>query len=103
MQASEMFAAMVDERGRALRALPYDQLLLLADEPLDEITIGWRHGQIGIIVEQREPDSLFVVVQGFIEVFPWWRGIKSVSLDGFHMRRDGTITELRPEEFYGYD
>ena len=100
---AESFTAMVEERGRSLRLLSYDELLLLADEPTIEVVIGNRKGQVSVIVEQCDGDRVKVVVQGFVSAFAWFPRMKGVALHGFYKNRDGTITEMKNEEFYGYD
>ncbi|MBL0156962.1 MAG: hypothetical protein IPP47_07660 [Bryobacterales bacterium] len=100
---AETFTGMVEERGRILRALPYDQLARLADEPTMEVVVGNRKGQVGVVVEQCEGDQLKVVVQGFINAFERLPMFKGVALHGFYKHRDGTVTEMGNEEFYGYD
>lgn len=100
---AETFTALVEERGRALRALPYDSLVRLADDPTTDVSVGGRKGQLSVIVEEYDGARLKVVVQGFINVFEWLPRVKGVALHGFYKHRDGTTTELRNEEFYGYD
>jgi hypothetical protein len=97
------FAQMVDDQGNKLRGLPYEQLLLVANDPTQEITIGGRSGTISVIVERYEGKMVKVVVQGCLSAFSWLPSLKTVALHGFYKHRDGSIVEMRDEEFYGYD
>jgi hypothetical protein len=97
------FAQMVEDQGNKLRGLTYEQLLLVVNDPTQEIAIGGRNGTISVIVERYEGEMVKVVVQGFISAFSWLPRLKSVALHGFYKHRDGSIVEMRNEEFYGYD
>ena len=100
----EEFRSLVNGRGRALRAKSRTELLTLQDSSTENVEIDGQTGTIDLIVEEEPQGSLRVVVQGFIETnwFPRL-GVKNVALDGFRMNTDGTISELRDEEFYEYD
>lgn len=101
---SEKFQVLVDERSQILRSRSREELLELQVCPTEEVTIDGRTGTIDVIVEKGLEGSLRVVVQGFLNSkwFPWL-GVKSVSLAGFRMGLDGSLTELRDEEFYEFD
>ena len=101
---AEQFTDMVETRGRELRTVDYEELLLLADEPTHEVTVGKRKGQIAVIVERCDDEKIKVVVPGFIRAASWLPPqVKGVALHGFYKYRDGHIAEMRNEEFYGYD
>ena len=100
---AETFSGIVEEKGQVLRTLSYDELVRLMNEPVTEVLVGKRKGQVAVIVEVCEGDRLRIVVQGFINAFERFPMIKGVALHGFYKHRDGAITEMRNEEFYGYD
>jgi hypothetical protein len=56
---------------------------------------------LSVIVEPCEDGRLRIVVQGFLAGL--WLGFKDVALDGFYKHPDGSITEMRDADFYGYD
>jgi hypothetical protein len=101
MKEAQLFRQMAIDRGRQLRVLPFSSLTGIAGEPSEEVILGTRKGTFSVIVEPCEDGRLKVVVQGFLE---WkWLGFKDVALDGFYKHPDGSITEMRDSEFYGYD
>jgi hypothetical protein len=59
-------------------------------------------GSISVIVEHCKEERVKVVVQGFLDG-SWFAMLKHVALDGFYKCRDGSVVEMRGEEFYRYD
>jgi hypothetical protein len=100
MKEAQVFRQMAMDRGRQLRALPFSSLTGIAGEPSEEVILGTRRGTFSVIVEPCEDGRLKIVVQGFLE--GRWL-VKDVALDGFYKHPDGSITEMRDSEFYGYD
>jgi hypothetical protein len=101
MNEAQVFRQMAVDRGRQLRALPFLILSKMAGEPSEEVILGTRKGTLSVIVEPCEDGRLRIVVQGFLAGL--WLGFKDVALDGFYKHPDGSITEMRDADFYGYD
>ncbi len=101
MSATSQFQQMVKERGAALRRLSFADLRSRAKTSAESVTLGWRRGSIAIIVEERSPDAIRVVIQGFLRV-PFLPGAR-VALDGFYKHADGTLTAMSDREFYEFD
>lgn len=92
---------MVKERGSRLRQLPFAELKQLANEPVENVTIGSREGTLGIIMLPMPSGGIQVVVQGFLEhlLMPG----KSVELDGFYKYPDENVAEMESQEFSDFD
>jgi hypothetical protein len=97
----QKFQEVVDERGRQLRALPFEELRLVS-KPTEHLSIDSRDATIDIIVQPHPSGGVRVVVQGFMST-RWFRGIKQVALDGFYKYPDETIAAMPAEEFYEFD
>jgi hypothetical protein len=68
--------------------------------PEDTTTVRPKGGRIYIYHKHLSDERMLVVVQTYI---PRWLGITSqVMADGFKIAPDGTITELRDEEFWDF-
>lgn len=92
------FREIVEERGKQLRALSYNNIASLSLAP-EHLMVGTRKATVSFIVESVE-DGLRVVVQGFLDAK--WIG-QNVALDGFYIHRDGSIHPMADEEFFRYD
>jgi hypothetical protein len=100
-RALASFRKVVEERGARLRGLSFGELQRAADTPTEKLTVDSRAATISVIVESCDGDKLRVVVQGFMKA-RFLPG-KHVALDGFYKHRDGTVSPMRDDEFYGYD
>ena len=94
------FRIMVEERGSRLRQLSFAELKGLADEPLEQVAVESRKATIGTIVLPSPDGGIQVVLQGFME--DGFMLGKSVAMDGFHKYPDGTVSEMKPEEFWRF-
>ncbi len=101
-ESTRRFRQLVDQKGRDLRKLSYDEILKLASTPTEEVEFSGRRGTISLIVEECPGERLKVIVQGFLNG-RLLRFVKSVGLDGFYKHRDGSVGPMEPEEFYDYD
>ncbi len=101
---SDEFQKIVDEHGKTLRGKSRSELLDLQDVPTEIVEVDGRKGTIDLNVEEESRGSLRIVVQGFLDT-KWFSrlGIKNVSLNGFRLEADGSISELRDEEYYEFD
>ena len=94
------FRKIVDERGKRLRRIAFEDLKQLTAEPTEHVTVESRPATIAIIVQPLPSGGLRVVVQGFMKA----RFIgKHVALDGFYKYPDGTVAPMPSEEFYEFD
>jgi hypothetical protein len=96
----EVFRELVHARGESLRAMTFEQLASMMNEPREELTINGRRAFINTIVEQTDSDRLRIVVQGFLSI--WFFSGFHVALDGFYKIRSGAVESMRDEEFYDY-
>jgi hypothetical protein len=97
----QRFRQIVSAKGLALRSLDYEDLLAMGDRHTEELQLDNRRGSVSILVEPCDSEHVRVVVQGFLE--SWLPPLKRAALDGFYKYRDGSVTEMRDDEFYGYD
>lgn len=99
-------AKIVEQKAANLKQLSYEQLVDLPSGT-EPIMAGERPGTVSVIVERLDGLSrLKVVVQGFSESdgMPWRQlGFKDVAVEGFYIRRDNVVTQMRPDELYEYD
>ena len=94
------FRRIVNERGECLRRLPFEDLIRLADAPVEHLTVDSRPATIGTIVQPLPTGGIRVVVQGFMKA----RFIGSnVALDGSYKYPDETTAPMPDEEFYEFD
>ena len=97
MDTPSPFQTMVSQRGVALRALSFTDLQSRANTPPETFRVGWRTATITLVIEQRTPDLLRVIVQGFLR-FPSWSPMATVALDGFYKGSDGTLQPVPERE-----
>lgn len=102
MEDHEQFRQIVEDRGWALRALPWGRLREMNDVRPEIVTVGKRKGTVSVIVEPGQEGSLKVVVQGFLDSC-WFPRLQTVALDGFYKHPDDSVTEMRDSEFWDYD
>ena len=91
------FRHTVEERCAALRQLAPEELLCLAATPTETLRFEWRTGTISLIIWQHQPDTVRVVVQGFLR-FPSWSPAAAVALDGFDKSADGELRRIPDDE-----
>jgi hypothetical protein len=91
------FQAVVSQRGASLRALSFTDLLSRAKTPPETFRLGWRTATITLVIEQRTPDLLRVIVQGLLR-FPSWSPVSTVAVDGFYKSSDGTLQPVSENE-----
>jgi hypothetical protein len=96
-----MFREIVNERGERLRKLSYAELDNFGSRPAEFVEVDGRQGSVAVIVLHPVPNTLQVVVQGFLR-HRFLPGA-SVALDGFYKYRDGSVAPMQPQEFYGFD
>lgn len=91
MNQAQVFCKTVEDKGRSLRLLTYEQIAELRGEPTEVILLGKQEGTISIIVEHCE-GAIKAVVQGFLDgdSLKW---LKHVALDSFYNVR--TVLSLR--------
>src|ERR1700716_1432773 len=65
-KALSRFREIVDERGQRLRTVPFEELKVLGDTPIEHLIVGSRPATIGIIVQPLPGGGVRVVVQGFM-------------------------------------
>ena len=96
-----IFQEIVNERGKRLRRLTFDELKQVASDGGETVTVESRPATISVIVQPGPSDTLRVVVQGFLKakLVPG----KHVALDGFYKHRNGTVTPMPEREFYDFD
>jgi hypothetical protein len=75
------FQAIVNERGAALPALPFEELVRRGEAPIEHVTVESRPATIGIIVQPLASGGIRVVVQGFMKAKLVGQ---NVALDGFY-------------------
>jgi hypothetical protein len=92
---------MVEERGARLRRLPFAELGRLVEEPIEHVEINSCSGTIAAMAFPLGSGGIQVVLQGFLE-HRFLPG-KSVALDGFFKYPDETVSEMKAEEFFGFD
>ena len=98
----EKFQEMVNERGRRLRTVPFEELRRLVNDQTEHLTVESREATITFIVQPQADGAVRVVVQGFMSTWPF-RGIKRVALDGFYKSPDETLAPMSREEFREFD
>ena len=91
------FRREVEARGLFLRQLSTDELLSRVHTPTETLRFGWSTGRISLIIEEREPGLVRVIVQGFLR-FPAWSPAARVALDGFYRFADGTVRDVPDDE-----
>ena len=91
------FRREVEQRCFALRQLSSDELLLRARTRTDTLRFGWSTGTISLLVEERAPGLVRVIVQGFLR-FPAWSPAARVALDGFDKHADGSMSDVPDDE-----
>jgi len=99
-KALAKFRDIVNERGKRLRDLPFDELKRLGDPPIEHLVVESRPATIGIIVQSVASGGIRVVVQGFMKAK--FLG-KNVALDGFYKYPDETVAPMPEREFYEFD
>lgn len=95
------FQQIIQERGKRLRSIPFEEVKQLATQPVEHITVESHPATISVIVQPLPDGSIRVVVQGFMKarLLPG----KHVALDGFYKHPDGTVTQMASGELYDYD
>ena len=98
------FQKVVEERGKRLRALAFEELAKLVkpltDGAVERVIVESCPATIGIIVEPK-PDGTLRVVQGFMKARFFFGS--HVALDGFYKHPDGSVTPMPSHEFYQFD
>ena len=89
--------SVVSERGESLRALSVAELLRRANTPTETFRLGWSTATIDLVIEQRTPGQVRVIIQGFLR-FPSWSPLARVALDGFYKRVDGALEPVPEDE-----
>ncbi len=95
------FRTIVKGRGARLRQLPFTELKALANQAAENVMVQSRKATIGVIVLSLPSGGIQVVLQGFLD-HRFMPG-KSVALDGFYKYCDGTVSEMKAEEFWQFD
>ena len=95
------FRNKVEERGRELRALSYDQLRRLG-ESSERLTVESRPARISVIIRPQPDESLQIVVQGLIKV-RFVPMVSQAALDGFYKHADETISAISRRDMYEFD
>jgi len=101
MGSYSRFRRQVEERGAFLRQLSADDLLARVNTPTETLRFGWSTATISLVIEQREPGLVRVIIQGFLR-FPSWSPAAKVALDGFYKLADGTVRGVPDPEFYDF-
>lgn len=79
--ARREFQRLVDDRGAALRLLPFGSLLSL-DEPTATVVVKGRMGRIDVLVERTEDERVLVVLKGLLDG-RFFKSVKAVAMHGF--------------------
>jgi hypothetical protein len=100
-EQTRAFRQMVRERGRQLRLLAYERLIVTKNDTAERIYVGGRKGTIETFCKVRDGEQVAVVVRGKLDT--WLPLIKRVFRDGFYKHRDGSITDMVDDELHDYD
>lgn len=90
------FRALVEERGKQLRAAPLDEVLRVGNTGPVAVVVESRPATVATIVQPEPNGSYRVVVQGFMKSRFLFGS--SVALDGFYRHPDGTVAPMSDEE-----
>ena len=94
------FRQLLIDRGSELRRRSYDELKLLMDTPVEDVSLDSRRASIATVVEAMPDNSLRVVLQGFMS----GRLLgEHVALDGFYKYPDGAVKPMSDDEFLDFD
>ncbi len=93
MSSFTTFRREVGRRCAALRQLSVDELLALACTPPEiHQYLFWRTATIELLIEERQPGTVRVIVRGLLRNTSWWPHTWT-AVEGFDKSRDGTLTD----------
>jgi hypothetical protein len=101
MKETRAFHEMVDERGRELRRLDYQDLAGMETLPPACVKVGRRNGKIACLYQLETEGRVAVVIRGDLNT--WLPCVKRVFRHGFFKYPDGRVADIPLDSLYDYD